>query len=244
MTLYGQQQCEEMVRDLLKFNPLIVSGLALGVDVTAHLMALECGLKTMACLAHGLDQVHPKRHSKIAERILEQGGLCSETWTNGDFHKMFYIRRNRIIAGLSEATIVVESAAKGGSLTTADMAFSYDRLVYAVPGRLSDIQSVGCNKLIEKQLAQVYSSADVLARDLGWDESSQSDQLQLNLSIQEKLTVEEQKVFAALSSTSSIHLEKLRRQLQGLEKQLPSLLLSLELKGWVKPMPGQMFRRI
>lgn len=242
MTTYGQQQCEEIVRKLKPYDPVIVSGLALGVDVTAHRAALEAGLSTVACMAQGLDWVYPRRHAGVAAQIVEQGGLISETWTGGEFHNKYFIRRNRIIAGLSEATIVVESAKKGGSLTTADMAFSYDRLVYAVPGRLTDPQSVGCNNLIEKQLAQVYTSSDKIAADLGWDTDHSADQLQLPLIIQQELNADELVVYNQLSKLESKHIEVLLKELPGLGHKIPAILLSLELKGWVSALPGQLFK--
>ena len=242
MTLYGQEQCEKLVRDLKAYKPVIVSGLAYGIDVTAHLTALDLGLETVACLAHGLDQVHPRRHVKFAEQILQQGALFSETRMDEDFHKMYYIRRNRIIAGLSEATIVVESAVKGGSLTTADMAFSYDRAVYAVPGRLTDSQSVGCNNLIEAQMAQVYTSAEKMAADLGWDEDP-GIQLEFDLKAKEKLSKEETELIEKLSGSEGKHIEILRTDLPELNARIPAILLSLELKGWIKALPGQMFKR-
>lgn len=242
MTTYGKQQCEEIVRKLKPYDPVIVSGLALGIDVTAHRAALEAGLSTVACMAQGLDWVYPRRHAGVAEQIVKQGGLISETWTDGEFHNKYFIRRNRIIAGLSEATIVVESAKKGGSLTTADMAFSYDRLVYAVPGRLTDPQSVGCNKLIETQLAQVFTSVDKLAADLGWDTDKSADQLQLPLIVQQELNDDELLVYNQLSKLESKHIDVLLKELPGLGQKIPAVLLSLELKGWVNALPGQLFK--
>lgn len=244
MTRYGHEQTEEIVRQLLPFDPVIVSGLAFGVDITAHLAALEFGLSTVACMAHGLDHIHPRTHKFYAQQLLKNGGLLSETWTRSGFHNKYFIRRNRIIAGLSDATVVVESAVKGGSLTTADMAFSYDRAVYAVPGRMTDVQSVGCNNLIEKQVAQVYSCVATLADDLGWNRQKNSGQGKLDLQFKDKLSTPEQELLQALPQSDCVHIEAILKKKTALRAQIPALLLSLELKGWLKALPGQQYRRL
>ncbi|MDC7996751.1 DNA-processing protein DprA [Gilvibacter sediminis] len=244
MTTYGQQQCAALVQALRPYDPVIVSGLAFGIDVTAHQAALANGMQTVACLAQGLDQVYPKRHTKIAGQIAQQGGLLSETLINAGFHNRYFIRRNRIIAGLSTATIVVESAERGGSLTTAEMAFSYNREVYAVPGRLTDSQSAGCNSLISKQLAQVYTSVEDLVSDLGWDQDPSEVQTKLPLRILEVLKPEEQMLLALFDGDAHMHIEQLRILWKGPSGNLAAMLLSMELKGWIKPLPGQLFKKV
>ncbi|NQX76264.1 DNA-processing protein DprA [Gilvibacter sp.] len=244
MTTYGQQQCESFIRALRPYDPVIVSGLAFGIDVTAHKAALANGLQTVACMAQGLDQVYPKRHAKIAKQIQQQGGLLSETLINSGFHNRYFIRRNRIIAGLSAATIVVESAQRGGSLSTAEMAFSYNRDVYAIPGRLTDSQSVGCNSLIARQLARVYTSAEDLVSDLGWDQDHLKTQTELPLRILEALKPEEQHLLSLFEGASNMHIEQLRSLWGVPNANLAAVLLSMELKGWIKPLPGQLFRKV
>ena len=242
MTAYGQHQCRALIRELRPYNPVVVSGLAFGVDITAHQAALEFGLPTVACLAQGLNEVYPKAHKNIAQQLLEQGGLVSETWIDSSFHNRFFIRRNRIIAGLSAATIVVESAHKGGSLSTAEMAFSYNREVYAIPGRRSDPQSAGCHGLIERQLAQIYTDLPKLIDNLGWDKQH-PQQTRLEFESLIKLDMQEQAVYKLLPTDQAVHIEKLRANWDASAGNLPALLLSLELKGWIRPLPGQLFIR-
>ena len=135
MTSQGRSFCEQFLQDLAPYDPVVVSGLAYGVDISAHKAALRHGLQTIACLAHGLDRVYPKTHARYISDILCCGGLLTEFWLGTPAEPMNFVRRNRIIAGLSEATVVVESALKGGSLITADLAFGYNREVFSVPGR-------------------------------------------------------------------------------------------------------------
>src|SRR5690606_34019847 len=141
ITSYGNTFCEELIEELSPLNPVIVSGLAYGVDICAHKAAIEYNLQNIACLAHGLNQMYPKDHKRYTQKIEENGGFITEFWSSDAFDRNNFLKRNRIIAGLSEATIVIESAEKGGSLVTADIANSYDREVFAVPGRTTDKQS-------------------------------------------------------------------------------------------------------
>lgn len=157
ITNYGKEVLEALIADLLIFNPVIVSGLAYGVDIFTHQLAIKNNLQTIAVLAHGLDRIYPSAHQKAAVHMQENGGLMTEFWSDTNPDKENFIKRNRIIAGLSEATIVIESASKGGSLITAGIANSYNRDVFAVPGKLSDKYSVGCNNLIKTNQAALYS---------------------------------------------------------------------------------------
>jgi len=149
ITTHGIAQCEKLVEELSPYNPIIVSGFAYGTDITAQKAALKNNLQTIGCLAHGLNQIYPKVHKKYMADIERHGGFFTDFWTTDGFDRNNFLKRNRIIAGLSEATIVIESAEKGGSLVTADIANSYNREVFAVPGRSTDSQSVGCNNLIK-----------------------------------------------------------------------------------------------
>src|SRR5690606_7751500 len=151
ITSYGTTFCQNLIEELAPLNPVIISGLAYGVDICAHKAAIENNLQNVACLAHGLNQFYPKDHKKYANKIEENGGFITEFWSSDTFDRNNFLKRNRIIAGLSEATIVIESAEKGGSLVTADIANSYNREVFAVPGRATDSQSRGCNNLIKQQ---------------------------------------------------------------------------------------------
>lgn len=168
VTNHGVDFIKQFVEDLAPLNPLVVSGFAYGVDITAHRAALDQGLDTIAVLAHGLNQIYPKVHAKYVKAIESQGAFITDFWSSDAFDRTNFLRRNRIIAGMSEATVVIESAEKGGSLVTADIANSYNRDVFAVPGRPGDAQSLGCNNLIKTQKAQLITSAADLIYLLNW----------------------------------------------------------------------------
>lgn len=171
---YGQKITRQIVKDLSKVHPplTIVSGLAYGVDIRAHEAALDEGLPTVAVLAHGLDTLYPSTHRRIAEEILRDGGAWVSEYPPGvKPYRQAFVARNRIIAGLSAATIVVEAGERSGSLSTASYAFESGREVFACPGRLTDPLSVGCHQLIEGQRAHLYLGAPSLGKELGWDAS-------------------------------------------------------------------------
>ncbi len=169
ITTSGIAFCENLVEQLASYNPIIVSGFAYGTDITAHKAAMKHNLQTVACLAHGLNQIYPKVHKKYMVDMEKNGGFFSDFWSTDQFDKQNFLKRNRIIAGLSEATIVIESAEKGGSLVTADIANSYNRDVFAVPGRTTDSQSIGCNNLIKHQKAHMLSTPLDVPYILNWE---------------------------------------------------------------------------
>ncbi len=169
ITSYGTAFCESLIEALAPLDPIIVSGFAYGVDICAQKTAIKHGLQTIGCLAHGLNQIYPKIHSKYVPDVEKNGGFVTEFWSTSNPDRENFLKRNRIIAGMSEATIVVESAEKGGSLVTADIANSYDREVFAVPGRAQDKFSTGCNNLIKQQKAHMITSAADLIYLLNWD---------------------------------------------------------------------------
>ena len=149
ITTYGLAQCEKIIETLAVFNPIIVSGFAYGTDIAAHKAALKHQLQTVGCMAQGLQNTYPKQHLKYRNLIENQGGFVTDFWSTAVMDPSNFLRRNRLIAGLSEATIVIESAEKGGSLATATMALDYNREVFALPGRITDSQSQGCHNLIK-----------------------------------------------------------------------------------------------
>ena len=142
-TSRGVDFCKQLIEDLAQYNPLIVSGFARGIDIVAHKAALDNGLETVACLGHGLNQIYPTEHKVHVESVCKQGGILTEFWSNSSFEKSNFLKRNRIIAGVAHATLVIESKAKGGSMVTTEHAHHYGRDVFAVPGRVSDMQSAG-----------------------------------------------------------------------------------------------------
>lgn len=243
ITSYGKVFCENLIEELSPLNPIIVSGYAYGVDIVAHKSAVNNGLQTIACLAHGMNQTYPKTHSKYNEQLMENGGFISEFWSNDAFDRTNFLKRNRIIAGLSEATIVIESAEKGGSLVTADIANSYNREVLAVPGRATDLQSQGCNNLIKTQQAHLLNSAADIIYHLGWQLKNETPKPK-QTSLFVELTSEEKIVFNILKSTQSELLDIIAIKSNLPTYKVATLLFNLEMKGVVQPLPGKVYKLI
>ncbi|UZO81655.1 DNA-processing protein DprA [Aquimarina sp. ERC-38] len=240
VTSHGVRFCEEFIEQLAPLNPVIVSGFAYGVDITAHKAAIHYKLQTVACLAHGLNQIYPKTHKKYMEDVENNGGFFTDFWSTDTFDRKNFLGRNRIIAGLSEATVVIESAGKGGSLVTADIAHSYHREVFAVPGRPTDTLSKGCNTLIKTQKAQMLTSAADLIYMLGWELSKKKEkpvQKQLFVELEE----EEKIVYNFLKENGKELLDVIALQCNIPTFKIAALLLNMELKGVVRPLPGKLF---
>ncbi|MGJ8665394.1 MAG: DNA-processing protein DprA [Patiriisocius sp.] len=243
VTSYGQSFCEKLIEDLAVINPVIVSGFAYGVDITAHKAAMDNGLQTIGCLAHGLNQIYPKVHKKYVAKVEENGGFISEFWSTDPFDRNNFLKRNRIIAGMSEATIVIESAEKGGSLVTADIANSYSREVFAVPGRATDNQSVGCNNLIKTNQARVVTSAADIIYMLGWElETKVKKPQQTSLFVE--FTTEEKLIYNFLKDKEKELLDIIAIECQLPTHKVANLLLGMELKGVIRPLPGKLFQLI
>ena len=223
-------------------NPVIVSGFAYGVDIVAHQAALENNLQTIGVVAHGLNQIYPKAHKKYVARIEENGGFITEFWSSSNPDKENFVRRNRIVAGISEATIVIESAEKGGSLITANMANEYNRDVFAVPGRTSDRYSQGCNNLIKTQKANLLTSAADLIYILNWDLETVAKPIQKQLFI--ALDDNEQKIYDFLQQTGKELLDTIALECDFPIFKISGILLNMELKGVIRPLPGKLFEAI
>lgn len=247
ITSYGKDLCRSFVSDLHNVCPdaLVLSGLAYGVDVQCHRAALEEGLSTIGVLAHGLDQIYPRLHRETAKQMLSQGGLLTEYMSGTAIDKRNFVQRNRIVAGMADATIVVESASKGGSLITADIALSYDRQVWAFPGRIYDQYSAGCNRLISTNRASLLTDAEDFCLAMGWaDDMSRSRQLAEGVQ-QEFLadyTEEEQRILQALSSADGQQVNTLSVETDIPVNRLASLLFSLEMKGAVQMLVGGKYK--
>lgn len=240
VTNYGARFCEELIAELAPLNPVIVSGLAYGIDISAHRAAIENGLQTIACLGHGLNQIYPKKH-KIYERdIIENGGFFSEFWSDDIFDRNNFLKRNRIIAGLSEATVVIESAERGGSLVTADIANSYNREVFAVPGRATDSQSRGCNNLIKQQKAHVLTTAADVVYHLGWELKKNPKPVQTQLFVE--LDEDEKKIYRFLKGKEKELLDVIALECGIPVFKVATLLMNMELKGVIRPLPGKLFQ--
>lgn len=231
--------CEQFIHDLAPLNPIIVSGFAYGIDITAQRAAFNNSLQTIGCLAHGLNQIYPKVHSRYVHSVEENGGFFTDFWSTDAFDRNNFLKRNRIIAGMSEATVVIESAEKGGSLVTADIANSYNREVFAVPGRPGDSQSVGCNSLIKSQQAHVLTSAADLIYILNWQLEKKNKPVQKQLFID--LDEEEEKLFNFLQQNGKEQLDLIALNCSIPTFKAATLLLNLELKGVVRPLPGKLF---
>lgn len=248
ITNYGKDLCRSFVRDLKQVCPdaLVVSGLAYGVDVNCHRAALEQGLETVGVLAHGLDQIYPRHHRETAKQMVDQGGLLTEYMSNTIIDKRNFVQRNRIVAGVSDAVIVVESATKGGSLITAEIAQSYNRQVWAFPGRVFDTYSSGCNMLIFKNKASLLTNAEDFCLEMGWTDDVQH-QKQLSEGIQQELfaddySAEEQVVLQALARDDSKQINVLAVETNIAIGELSSLLFSLEMKGAVQSLVGGRYK--
>ena len=246
MTTYGQDLIRRFVRDLRQQCPqvLIVSGLAYGVDIHAHREALENGFPTVGVLAHGLDQIYPYRHRETAAQMVNHGGLLTEFMTQTNADKANFVRRNRIVAGMSDACLVVESAAKGGGLITAEIAQSYDRAVFAFPGAVGMTYSEGCNNLIRDNGAGLISNANDFVKAMGWPSEVQrqqnyTDGIERNLF--PDLSPEETKVVALLQQTNDLQLNILSVKTGIPIGSLTALLFQLEMKGVIRPLAGGMY---
>jgi len=182
-TDYGKQMTDKIIEGLSDLNDIVVvSGLAYGIDIAAHKACLKYNVPTMGVLAHGLDRVYPQLHTQVAREMQDQGGLLSDFMSGTKPDRENFPKRNRIIAGLSDATLVVEARKKGGALITADIANSYSRDVFAVPGRVGDENSEGCNQLIRRNQAALIQSSNDICYLMGWDkESEKNPSLQVSL---------------------------------------------------------------
>ncbi len=240
MSSYGKDFCNKLIEDLAIYNPIIVSGFAYGVDICAHKAAIKNNLQTIAVLAHGFNQIYPKVHKKYINQVNENGGFLTEFWHEEQPLRENFLKRNRIVAGISKATIVIESAEKGGSLVTADIANSYDKDVFALPGRATDIYSKGCNSLIKKNRASLLTSSSDIVTMLNWDIKEQPKKI-----IQKQLFVElnpnEQNIYDYLLKNNKQTLDVIAIECNIPLYQLSSILLQMELKGVTKPLPGKMF---
>ena len=243
MTSYGKDFCEQLIADLKVYNPIIVSGFAYGVDICAHKAAIKNNLETVAILAQGFASIYPKSHKKYEKELLEKGSFITEFWYYDEPLREHFLQRNRIIAGLSEATIVIESAEKGGSLVTADIADSYNRDVFAVPGRTTDKYSKGCNALIKQNKAIMLASVTDLITELSWEKSSIKNKI-IQPKLFEELTETEQLVVSFLQSNGKFQLDLISLNNQLTIQQTASILFNLEMKGIIKALPGKMFEII
>ncbi|MEA3443344.1 MAG: DNA-processing protein DprA [Bacteroidota bacterium] len=242
---YGISNCEKLIIDLAKHRDelIIVSGLAYGIDICAHKTALANDIPTVAVLGHGLDMLYPSMHQQVATQMKSKGALISDFPSASKLDPKNFVRRNRIIAGLADATIVIESAAKGGSLITADIAESYNRDVFTFPGRVNDSYSKGCHYLIKTNRAALIENAEDLEFMLSWDiDKKKSTAVQQKLF--SNLSSDEQEVLSLLREYGELAIDLISMKTKLPGNKVSSLLLSLEFAGFVKPLPGKIFTLI
>ena len=242
ITSYGMEFCRKLMEDLAPLDPVIISGFAYGVDIFAHQLAMEHDLQTIGVVAHGLNQIYPKTHKKYVAKVEQNGGFMTEFWSSSNPEKENFVRRNRIVAGISEATIVIESAERGGSLITANIANDYNRDVFAVPGRTTDKYSQGCNNLIKTQKANVLTSAADLVYILNWDIESKTKSVQKQLFV--TLENDEQKVYDYLLKNGKELMDIIALRCDFPIYKISGMLLNMELKGVIRPLPGKLFEAI
>lgn len=237
---YGLALCKKLVLDLEEkgYKPVIVSGLAYGIDVCAHTAALNSGFDTVAVLATAINKIYPAAHKSIASQIEKQGALVTEFVSETATVQGNFVSRNRIIAGLSDVTIVVESKQKGGALLTAEMANAYNREVMAFPGRVGDENSQGCNNLIKANKAAMIESLEDLEYQMNWSATAKPQQKQLNLAM---LTPPEQEIMNFLKNKDSEHIDVIASETGISLPELSAFLLNMEFSGYLIVLPGNSY---
>ena len=241
----GKDWCRRFVLDLAAQVPdlTIVSGLAYGIDVVAHRAAIEAGIPTIIVPAHGLDRIYPAVHRNVAIQALNQGGIVTEYTCGTEPERFNFVARNRIVAGLADAVVIVESKRKAGSLITADMAVDYGRDVFAVPGRIDDECSAGCNELIKRNKAQMIESAEDLIKNMQWESEKKHPVQTQMIEIICELSASQQKLYdLLLESKDAMHINQLVMETQMGYNLVVSDLVMMELQDIVKSMPGGMWR--
>lgn len=242
-TDYGKQMVEELIAGLKEFDIVTVSGLAYGIDIECHRKSLKSSIPSIGVMAHGMDMVYPSAHTNTAREMIKMGGLMTEHISKTEIRREFFPRRNRLVAGLIDALVVVESASKGGSLITAEIAHSYNRDVYAFPGKSTDDKSLGCNMLIKRQKAALIENAGDLAWYMGWPspntQTSQNEKAN-------KLKGLEKAVYTFLRSQQNqrCHLDQMCNLLKMSQTDMALLLLNMEFNGFVKSVPGNHYKAI
>src|SRR5690554_4814223 len=245
-TKYGLDFCRDFVKDISQRFPdiQIVSGLAYGVDICAHRAALKNGLSTVAVLAHGLDRIYPHLHRQTAIDMMENGAVLTEFPSNTNPDKHNFVMRNRIVAGMSDAVIVIESSAKGGSLITADIANSYFREVFALPGRFSDKMSVGCNKIISENKAILLQDSKQFLLHMGWSDDKVVNAVPKQRELFQDLTDDEENVYNILQKNGSMQVNTLSIELNVPITELFMILLEMEMKHIIESLPGGMYQLV
>lgn len=242
---YGKAICAKLVDDLVEHNVTVVSGMAFGIDIIAHRQALQHGIPTIGVLAHGLDRIYPYQHKDTAQAMMGNGGLLTEFLSDTQPDKQHFPMRNRIVAGIADAVVVVESGRKGGSLITAEIANSYNKDVFAIPGRVGDPHAAGCNELIKSNRAMLITSAKDLVENMGWDSDHLSavkpdPQRELFVNLDEA----DQHIITLFNGNDEKHIDQLCRESYLPGSQVSSIVLKLEMQHLVRSLPGQKYQLV
>lgn len=242
-TDYAKQITEKLVKELTEQNITVVSGLAFGVDAIAHKSAVKNGLPTVGVLAHGLDQIYPAEHAGLAKDMIKHGGgLLTEFRSKSKPDKHNFPTRNRIVAGMSDATIVIETEIKGGSMITAELANSYNKDVFAFPGKVTDTKSTGCNYLIKNNKAMLLTDAEELLQVMGWEsklKTKKEKKSQRELFIE--LTEEEKIIIAILREKEATGIDEINNKSGLSSSAVAGAMLNLELQGIIVAKPGKLY---
>jgi len=244
VTDYGKEVCRELVSQLALHHPeiVVVSGLAYGVDICAHKAALDNHLSTIGVLGHGLDRIYPAAHRPVAVKMAEHGGLLTEYPSGTQPDRQNFVQRNRIIAGLVDAVVVVESQEKGGSLITAEFANAYNRDVFAFPGKITDERSRGCNALIKRNKASLIESADDLEWVMDWQQDASAKTAPQAPNLFSSLTESEQRIFEAIRAMQPVQINQLSKILEIPVGSLATQLIEMEFKNAIKCLPGNLYK--
>jgi DNA processing protein len=238
-TEYGKHFVDELVATLASTGALVVSGLALGVDVQAHRAALKNNLPTVGVVAHGLDRVYPPQNTQVAKRMIENGGLLTEYLSGTNPDRENFPMRNRIVAGMCDVLIVVETAERGGAMITAELANGYNKEVMALPGRAGDAMSAGCNYLIKSNKASIVTKPSDVIEWMGWAEKDTPKQIQPVLPLD--ISTEEGSIMEHLRLHKKASLDDMAFELQMNQTQLSMYLLNLEMSGLIRTLPGKFY---
>lgn len=241
---YGKSITRKIVEDLAPYQPTIISGLAYGIDIEAHRASLQCGLPTIGVLGTSLDRIYPASHKSTAASMAEQGGLLSEYKIGSELNKANFPQRNRIIAALSDAVIIVEAAIKGGALITAEIAYSYNKEVFAVPGNLQAKYSEGCNNLIRTMKAGIYIGPKEIEEALSWTPPGAAPVAKAAVLDLDNFEPEEQLILKSLLEAKELEIDQLSWMTRVPLSQLASKLLQLEFQGIIKSLPGKKYRLV
>jgi DNA processing protein len=239
-TAYGKSVAQKIIEDLSASDVLILSGLAYGIDAIAHQAAIEHQLATVAVLGHGLNRIYPEKHKNLAKKILENGGLLTEYSSQCEFHPANFPERNKIVAGMSDAIVVIETDLQGGAIITANIANAYHREVFAVPGKVGDRYSKGCNYLIKTFKASMAESAEDILLAMNWQNGARktippSKQLTLELN-------ENEKKICSLLAENEKNVDVLLTELNLSSSELSAILLDMEMNGIIKSLPGKKYK--